>query len=186
MSIYSDKLVQVHVVINCPYAVAQLCTREDMLAHTLGQPYFDVMSYNSLTTVCFSWHQNNKTRNVQNPDQKWNLDHSYHLNTGLVVQFSDVSSTGGLEYQTCLVFRWWKSFESWLAWNSNCIWKPKFYDKMATILCSSIFNRSGLFENRSLEYTVHTFKTYRFQMDMDFVCSVFKPSLYSGFRNSDR
>ena len=41
MSIYSDKL-------------AQMCTREDMLAHNLGAPYFDdVMSYNSLTAIFF-------------------------------------------------------------------------------------------------------------------------------------
>ena len=51
MSIYSDKLALVQVVINCRYSVAQLCTREDMLAHMLGMPYIDdVMSYGSLTT----------------------------------------------------------------------------------------------------------------------------------------
>ena len=50
-SIYSDKLAHVQVVINCQYSVAQLCTREDTLAHILGALYFDVvMSYNSLTT----------------------------------------------------------------------------------------------------------------------------------------
>ena len=52
MSIYWDKLAHVQVVINCWYSVAQMCTREDMLAHILGAPYFDdVMSYNSLTTI---------------------------------------------------------------------------------------------------------------------------------------
>ena len=51
MSIYSDKLSHVHIVINCRYSVAQMCTREDTLAHNLGLPYFDdVTSYNSLTT----------------------------------------------------------------------------------------------------------------------------------------
>ena len=51
MSIYSDKLAHVQVVINWPYFIAQMCTREDMLAHNLGAPYIDdVMSYNSLTT----------------------------------------------------------------------------------------------------------------------------------------
>ena len=51
MSIYSDKLAHVQVVINYPYLVAQKCTREDTLAHNIGGPYFDdVMSYNSLTT----------------------------------------------------------------------------------------------------------------------------------------
>ena len=51
MSIYSDKLAHLQVV-NCRYSVAQMCTREDMLGHNLGMPYFDyVMSYNSLTTV---------------------------------------------------------------------------------------------------------------------------------------
>ena len=54
MSIYSDKLAHVQVVINCRYSVAQLCTREDTLAHNLGTLYFDdVMSYNLLTTLYF-------------------------------------------------------------------------------------------------------------------------------------
>ena len=44
MSIYSDKLAHIQVVINCPYSV---CTREDVL----GAPCIDyVMSFNSLTT----------------------------------------------------------------------------------------------------------------------------------------
>ena len=41
----------IQVVINCQYSVAQMCTREDTLAHNLGAQYFDdVMSCNSLTT----------------------------------------------------------------------------------------------------------------------------------------
>ena len=54
MSIYSDKLAHVHVVINYPYySVAHLCTSEATLAYNLGALHFDdVMSYNSLTTVC--------------------------------------------------------------------------------------------------------------------------------------
>ena len=52
MSIYSDNLAHVQVVINCQYSVAQLCTREDTLGHILGAPYIDdVMSYDSLTTL---------------------------------------------------------------------------------------------------------------------------------------
>ena len=48
---YSDKLAHIQVVINCGYSIAQLCTREDTLAHILGALYFNVvMSYNSLTT----------------------------------------------------------------------------------------------------------------------------------------
>ena len=56
MSIYSDKLAQVQVVINCQYSVAQFCTGEDGLAYISGAPSIDdVMSYNSLTTiVCYS------------------------------------------------------------------------------------------------------------------------------------
>ena len=50
MIIYSDKLAHVQVVINCQYSVAQMCTREDTLAHYLGT-LDDVMSYNWLTTV---------------------------------------------------------------------------------------------------------------------------------------
>ena len=51
MSIYSDKLTHVKVVINCPYSVAQFCTSKDRLAHILGAPFIDdVMSYNLLTT----------------------------------------------------------------------------------------------------------------------------------------
>ena len=45
-------MAHVQVVINCPYSVAQLCTREDMLAHNLGAPYIDnIMSYNFFTTI---------------------------------------------------------------------------------------------------------------------------------------
>ena len=52
MSIYLDQLVHVQVVINCPYSIAQMCTREDMLAHNLGTLCIDdIMSYNSLTTL---------------------------------------------------------------------------------------------------------------------------------------
>ena len=52
MSIYLDKLAHIRVVINCPYSVAQMCTREDTLALILGSPYFDGgMSYDSLTTT---------------------------------------------------------------------------------------------------------------------------------------
>ena len=51
MSIYSDKLTHVQVVISCPYSVAQICTHEDALAHNFGAPCIDdIMSYNSLTT----------------------------------------------------------------------------------------------------------------------------------------
>ena len=51
MSIYSDKLAHVQVVINCRYSIAQLCTREDMLARYLGALcLYDVMSHNELTT----------------------------------------------------------------------------------------------------------------------------------------
>ena len=46
MSIYSDKLTHVQVVISCPYSVAQMCTREDALAHNFGTPCID----DSLTT----------------------------------------------------------------------------------------------------------------------------------------
>ena len=51
MSIYSDKLVHVQVVINCRYSVAQLCTHEDTLAYLSGALSIDdLMSYNLLTT----------------------------------------------------------------------------------------------------------------------------------------
>ena len=54
MNIYSDKLAHIQVIINCQYSVAQMCSREDMLNHNLGGPYFDdVMSYNFLTKVGF-------------------------------------------------------------------------------------------------------------------------------------
>ena len=36
MSIYSDKLGHVQVVINCLYSIAHLCTSEATLAHNLG------------------------------------------------------------------------------------------------------------------------------------------------------
>ena len=44
MSIYSNKLAHVQVVINCLYSVAQFCTGKYTLAND------DVMSYDSLTT----------------------------------------------------------------------------------------------------------------------------------------
>ena len=50
MSIYSDKLAHLQVVIICRYSLAQMCTREDTLTHILGALYFDdIMSYNLLT-----------------------------------------------------------------------------------------------------------------------------------------
>ena len=36
MSIYSDKLAHVQVVINSRDSVAQMCTREETLTHNLG------------------------------------------------------------------------------------------------------------------------------------------------------
>ena len=52
MNIYLDKLAHVHVVINCRYSIAQMCTREDTLGHILGMPYIDdVMKHNELTTL---------------------------------------------------------------------------------------------------------------------------------------
>ena len=45
MNICSDKLAQVQVIIDCQHSIAQMCTREDKLAHTLGEPCTDdVMS----------------------------------------------------------------------------------------------------------------------------------------------
>ena len=53
MNIYSDKLAHVQVVINCPYYIAHLCTSDATLAYNLGTLRInDVMSYNSLTTIC--------------------------------------------------------------------------------------------------------------------------------------
>ena len=50
MSIYSDKVAHIQVVINCQYFIVQMCTREDTLAQYLGAPYLaDVMSHNELT-----------------------------------------------------------------------------------------------------------------------------------------
>ena len=52
MSIHSDKLAHIQVIINCRYSVAQICTREDKLAHYLGAPFIDdVMRYNILITI---------------------------------------------------------------------------------------------------------------------------------------
>ena len=49
---YLDKLEHVQVIINCWYSVAQMCTREDTLAHYLGAPSLnDIMSHNELTTI---------------------------------------------------------------------------------------------------------------------------------------
>ena len=53
MSIYSDKLAHVQVVINCRNTDAQMCTCEDALAYISGA-LSNVMSFNSLTTVLFN------------------------------------------------------------------------------------------------------------------------------------
>ena len=51
MAACSDKLAHIQVVINCRYSVAQMCTRKDTLAHSLGEPCLDdIMSYNWLLT----------------------------------------------------------------------------------------------------------------------------------------
>ena len=51
MSIYSDKLPQVQIIINCLHSAAQFCTGKDTLAYiSSAQTIDDVMSYNSLTT----------------------------------------------------------------------------------------------------------------------------------------
>ena len=51
MSIYSDKLAHVQVVINCRDRDVPMSTSQDVLAYILGAPFIDdVMSYNSLTT----------------------------------------------------------------------------------------------------------------------------------------
>ena len=52
MNIYSDKLAHIQVVINFRYSGAQMCTREDTLAHYLGAPFIDdVMRHNRLITL---------------------------------------------------------------------------------------------------------------------------------------
>ena len=38
---YSEKLAHVQVIINCQYTVAQMCTCEDQLAHILDAPCLD-------------------------------------------------------------------------------------------------------------------------------------------------
>ena len=48
MSIYSDKLAHVQVVINYPYSVAQMCTSEDTLAHYLGAHFIYKSQYYSI------------------------------------------------------------------------------------------------------------------------------------------
>ena len=51
MSIYSDKVAHVQVVIKCRARDAPVCTSEDGLAYILGASFDDVISYNSLTAV---------------------------------------------------------------------------------------------------------------------------------------
>ena len=52
MSIFSDKLTHVQVVINCPHSVTQFGTGKDTLVHISGMPSNDnFMSYDSLTTL---------------------------------------------------------------------------------------------------------------------------------------
>ena len=54
MSIYSDKLAHVLVVINCRYSVAQMCIRKDTQACLFTRAVLDdVMSQDELTTFPF-------------------------------------------------------------------------------------------------------------------------------------
>ena len=51
MSIYSDKLAHVQVVINCRNSIAQMCSREDTHARSFMRAVLDdFMSQNELTT----------------------------------------------------------------------------------------------------------------------------------------
>ena len=55
MCIYLEKLAPVQVVINCRYSIAQMYTREDMLAQYLGSPSSDdVMRHKELTTIRYT------------------------------------------------------------------------------------------------------------------------------------
>ena len=48
MSIYSNKLAHVQVVINCRYSVAQMCTREDtLICVSIFHPRADATSFQS-------------------------------------------------------------------------------------------------------------------------------------------
>ena len=52
MSIYSDMLAQVQVVINWRYSIAQMCNHKDTLAYYLDAPSIDdVMRFNMLITL---------------------------------------------------------------------------------------------------------------------------------------
>ena len=42
LRVKTNMLIHVMGFINCQYSVAQMCTREDMLAHYLGAPFFDM------------------------------------------------------------------------------------------------------------------------------------------------
>ena len=54
MSIYSEKLAQVQVLINCRYLIAPSEPMKMPPLINVGALYIDdIMSYNSLTTVCF-------------------------------------------------------------------------------------------------------------------------------------
>ena len=54
MSIHFDKLAHVQVVINSRYSIAQMCTREDILARLFTHNVLDdVMSQNELTKISF-------------------------------------------------------------------------------------------------------------------------------------
>ena len=56
MSIYSDKLAHIQVIINCQNIDVPMCTREDGLALIAGAPSIDdVMSYNSHNNIFFKY-----------------------------------------------------------------------------------------------------------------------------------
>ena len=52
VSIYSDILAHIQVVINCQFSVAQMCTQEDAHAHLFTRAILDdVLSQNELKTL---------------------------------------------------------------------------------------------------------------------------------------
>ena len=99
MSIYSDKLTHLQVIINCFYSIAQFFKGKDMLTHISGTPSIDdVMSYNLLKTLVKNSTPNLLSKKFAysgdlNPTLKFVRYSEHHLNTGPV-------------------FKWWSEYRT--------------------------------------------------------------------------
>ena len=83
MSIYSDKLRHIQVIINCLNSIAKFCTCKDTLAHILCAPSSDdVMSYDLFTIVMICISNNLVFKWLENVQLAYGLVFEWRLISG--------------------------------------------------------------------------------------------------------